>query len=116
MVKRHVRKTFSDEDVKILYEARERREEALSSPANPNPVTRGQWQLTVELTQQLNNATFQQMMKGARCDHNKSGLGFGAKPVKKTTRSTVERQAVIKAFETQAAETVYEESHLGTFD
>ena len=50
MMKCHLLKTSSDEDVKMLYEARERREEALSSPANPNLVTRGQWQPTVELT------------------------------------------------------------------
>ena len=98
-VKCHLLKTSSDEDVKMPFEARERREEALCSPVNPNPVTRGQWQSTVELTQRLSNVKFQQMMKGARSGQNKSGLGFGAKPVKKTTSSAVERQAVIKAFE-----------------
>ena len=77
------------------FEARERREEALCSPVNPNPVTRGQWQPTVELTQQLSNVKLQQMMKGARSEQNKSGLGFGAKPVKKTTSSAKEWRPVI---------------------
>ena len=47
----------------------------------------------------LSNVKFQQMTKGARSEQNKTGQGFGAKPVKKTTSSAVERQAVIKAFE-----------------
>ena len=42
LVKCHLLKTSSDEDPKILYEASEKREEALCSPANPTPVTRGQ--------------------------------------------------------------------------
>ena len=36
-------------------------------------------------------------MKGARSEQSKSGLGFGPKPVKTTTLSAVEGQAVIKA-------------------
>ena len=104
LVKCHLLKTSSDEDVKMLYEARERREEAQCSPSNPSPVTRRQWQPTVELIRQLSNVKFEQMMKGARSENNKSGLGFGAKPVEKKTPSAEERQAVIKVFEAEEEE------------
>jgi len=59
LVKCHLLKTSSDEDVKMLYEAWERREDAQCSPSNPNPATRRQWQPTVELTRQLSHAKFE---------------------------------------------------------
>ena len=50
LVKCYLLKISSEEDVKMLYKASKRCEEALCSPANPNPVTRGLWQPTVELS------------------------------------------------------------------
>ena len=80
LVQCHLLKTSSDEDVKRLYEAREMREKGLCKPASPNPATRGQWQPTVELTWQLSNVKFQQMMKGAHSEHHKSSLGSRVRP------------------------------------
>ena len=104
MVKCHLLKTSSDEDVRMLYEARERREKAECSPDNPNPVTRGKWQATVELNKQIGQSKFQQMMKGARSEKNKSGLGCGTKPVEKKLPAAEERKAVITAFDAQEEE------------
>ena len=101
LVKCHLLKTSSDKDVVTLYEAREKREKELCSETNPNPVTRGQWQPTVELTKQLGAVKFEKMMKGARSSHNKSGLGFGAKPVERLSSAAEERKAVLQALEAQ---------------
>ena len=50
-------------------------------------------------------------MKGACSEQIKSGLGFGAKQVEKTTSSAVGRHAVIKAFEAQEEERQVMKNH-----
>ena len=105
LVKCHLLKTSSDEDVRLIYESRSRREQAESQ--SDNPVLHGKWQPTQELESLCKEVHWQEMVQGARATTDTSGLGFNTRSTGKLSPKAEERKAVLKLSEAHEEEKRY---------
>ena len=95
LVKCHLLKTSSDEDVRTLYEARSRREHENEHSADP--VVRRAYKPCVAMEPLLNEAKHRKMFKAA--PQGKGGLGMAPPTRKKDTPVAEERAELLRVFE-----------------
>lgn len=105
LVKCHLLKTSSDEDVRMLYESRSKREQAENQ--SENPVLKHKWQPTKELDDRCSEVKWKKMIKGTRSKNDTSGLGFNTRLTAQLSPSAEERKAVLKLSEEYEEETRY---------
>ena len=104
LVRCHLLKTSSDDDVRLLYEAREKRERA--EREGTDPCLKQKWQPTIEVDIHLKAVEFSKMLnlKGAQSSNDTRGLGFGRVLQKYDSPAAEEREAMLREFEAQEEE------------
>jgi hypothetical protein len=103
LVKCHLLKTSTDDDVRTLYRARSEHEHSLKQSADP--AMRHAWKPCVEMEPLLSEAKHRKMIKGAQS--GTAGLGMAPAARKKDTKLGEERAEMLKVFEDRQEERRY---------